>query len=338
MNSTIPFIHRHAAHCESGVLSNLLQHKGLSLSEAMIFGIGGGLSFAYLPFLRMGNLPVVSYRSFPGTLIRTIPRVTGARFYRRRYGYDRQQDAMRELDATLASGQVAALQTSVYFTTYFPPEMRFQFNAHNIVIYGKEDGTYLVSDPVFDTPQRIAQDDLRKARFARGLGAPRGLMHYPVSVPASVDLPAMIRRAVKSTLFIMFAPFPLVGLKGMNLLAHTIEQLPEKHDATYSRHFLGNVVRMQEEIGTGGGGFRFVYAAFLAEAAGILGNSRIKEASQMMTAAGDLWRTFAYQCAQGVKRKREGIDFAGCARALRVCAAKEEGIYRLLKEAVQPGD
>ena len=38
-------------------------------------------------------------------------------------------------------------------------------------------------------------------------------------------------------------------------------------------HNLGQVIRMLEEIGTGGAGFRFIYAAFLQESAGILGIS-----------------------------------------------------------------
>ena len=34
--------------------------------------------------------------------------------------------------------------------------------------------------------------------------------------------------------------------------------------------YLAQMIRMQEEIGTGGGGFRFIYGAFLEEAAEVL--------------------------------------------------------------------
>ncbi len=44
------FEHHQTAHCENGVASNLLLNKGLKLSEPMIFGIGSGLFFVYLPF------------------------------------------------------------------------------------------------------------------------------------------------------------------------------------------------------------------------------------------------------------------------------------------------
>ena len=45
------FQHQHAAHCESGVISNLLRHHGVPMSESLAFGLSAGLAFAYLPFV-----------------------------------------------------------------------------------------------------------------------------------------------------------------------------------------------------------------------------------------------------------------------------------------------
>ena len=45
----IDFAHRQSAHCESGVTSNLLLHRGLEISEALAFGLGSGLFFGYVP-------------------------------------------------------------------------------------------------------------------------------------------------------------------------------------------------------------------------------------------------------------------------------------------------
>ena len=63
------------------------------------------------------------------------------------------------------------------------------------------------------------------------------------------------------------------------------------------------MVRMQEEIGTGGGGFRFIYAAFLQESAVILENEKLKELSQEMTIIGDLWRDFAVNASRVYKNR-----------------------------------
>ena len=90
---------------------------------------------------------------------------------------------MAELDDYIAAGRVVGLQTSAYFTPYFPPEMRFQFNSHNIIVIGRNGDQYIVSDPVFDHLVRIGAEDLKKARFALGLSAPKGLVHFPNAIP-----------------------------------------------------------------------------------------------------------------------------------------------------------
>ena len=330
MEPTRHFEHQHFAHCETGVMSALLKSNGLKLSEPMVFGLSGSICFAYLPFLKMGNMPVVSYRMFPGHIVKHFPKRLGVEYFRKTY---RDQNlAMSELDDLVARGQLAGLQTSAYFTTYFPPEMRFQFNAHNIIIVGKEGDEYLVSDPVFDHIERIKTADLKKARFARGLGAPKGLIHYPVKSPASVDLKKLIRQSIKKTVHMMLhAPVPWIGIRGINHLVRRITKLNRQSNAKYTRHFLGNIVRMQEEIGTGGGGFRFMYAAFLQEAYNHWDLPVLQEASERMTAVGDRWREFALKCAGVVKNKTSRVELPEIAQFLKSCGDSEKQVYRMLK-------
>ena len=330
MSNVIDYSHGHFAHCESGVISSLLGHHGLSLSEPMVFGLGNALSFAFLPFMRFGNMPLISYRMFPGYIIKRLPKWLGISYFRRRY---RSPDkAMAGLDEYLAQGQVVGIQTSAYFTTYFPPDMRFQFNAHNSIVFGKQGDEYLISDPVFDTPQRIHAEDLKKARFAKGLGAPKGLVHFPLDVPAQVELEPVIRASIRKTVNMMLHAPPFIGLKGIHRLARHVVKLPRKRDKVYTRHFLGHMVRMQEEIGTGGGGFRFIYAAFLHEVYQMLGNPLLLEASQKMTLSGDTWREFALACARAVKsRNGDGTDLPLIAGLLQRCAEAEKDVFLLLK-------
>src|SRR5947207_10877387 len=49
------FVHRRAAHCATGSLRDLIEHHGLSytgepISEAFVFGLAGGLGFAFGEF------------------------------------------------------------------------------------------------------------------------------------------------------------------------------------------------------------------------------------------------------------------------------------------------
>jgi len=335
MADTRPMEHRQYAHCESGVVTALLRNKGLDLSEPMVFGITGGLTFAYLPFIKITNLPIIAYRMFPGSIIRGAVKNLAVDFKTKRYRDKRE--ALAELTRLVDGGTAVGLQTSVYWLPYFPPEMRFQFNAHNLIVYGREGEEFLVSDPVFEHTVRIKTDDLQNARFAKGTLAPKGFIYYPIRVIPSVDFRAVIRKSIKRTVHMMlYAPMPFIGIKGIRCLARRIERLDPRKDAKAVRLFLGHIVRMQEEIGTGGGGFRFMYAAFLQEAGQLLDSPPLGEASRMMTEAGDMWRLFALACARVCKSKTADFNLGEIAELLRKCAAQEKLVYLLLKNSPLP--
>lgn len=330
----IEFTHRHAGHCESGVMASLLSHAGLEVSEPMVLGLSAGLTFAHFPFIKIGGLPLTSYRMPPGAIARGLARRVGFKLRRRRFRSP--HDAIAALDAMLAAGQPVGIQASVFWLPYFPPQMRFHFNAHNLIVYGREGDEYLVSDPVFEHPQRCPVDALTKARFIRGPLAPRGLMYYPQRVPTQLDLARGLKPAIRRTANMMLrTPVPFVGVRAIRRLSHRIGEWPNaRTDTRLARLQVGQIIRMQEEIGTGGGGFRFMYAAFLQQAGEQTGNDRLLEASAAMTEAGDAWRRFALAGARIVRDKaREGDAYRALAAELSRCAEHEEGVYRQLLRA-----
>jgi len=88
---------------------------------------------------------------------------------------------------------------------------------------------------------------------------------------------------------------------------------------------------MQEEIGTGGAGFRFIYASFLQESGRLLGAKSLQDCSVMMTAVGDQWREFALMIAKSIRRKkRQEIDFLALRKKLESIAVAEAQVYRKL--------
>ena len=321
--AAIDFPHRHAAHCESGVVANLLTHHGLPLSEPMAFGLSGAMAFAYLPFVRIQEMPMIAYRLPPKAIIRGVARALGVRFTVEKFRTPAAGQA--RLDALLAAGHALGAQASVYWLDYCPEDMRFHFNAHNLVIYGREGDEYLISDPVVEHPVRCHREALSRARFARGLLAPHGLLYYPRAVAVrSIDA-RLIDRALRRTVRIMRAPLPLVGVRGMRALARKIARLdPADRDA---QRLVGHVVRMQEEIGTGGAGFRFLYAAFLQEAAELSARPVLGEFAERLLGVGDDWRVFALRAARMVKG-REPYDLPALATLLQHQADAEDAFFR----------
>jgi hypothetical protein len=322
------FQHRQSAHCESGVMASLLSHAGLPMSEPMAFGLASGLAFAYLPIVKLSGMPLIAYRMPPKHLIKTLSKRLGARLNSRTFGNPEQ--GRRELDALLDQGRLAGLQSSVFWLPYFPSEMRFHFNAHNLLAYGRDGDEYLISDPVFEEPVRCASADLQKARFAKGALAAKGLMYWLDDVPLEQDWEKLIRQAVLGTTRILDGmPLPWIGIRGIQHLARQVEQL-DPAQTKYNRLYLTHIVRMQEEIGTGGAGFRFMYASFLQEAGEKIGAAELGEASARLTAIGDDWRQFASACVRASRSKGEAPDFRPIAEMLRGIAGQERALMKEL--------
>ena len=323
------FQHQHTAHCESGVMSTLLKSHGVDLNEAMVFGLASALTFVYLPLIKVGGMPLISYRMPPKSIIKNVSKMLKVRLKLEKFSAP--DKGKKALDEALSKQKLVGLQTSVFWLPYFPPEMRFHFNAHNLIVYGKEQNDYLISDPVFEMVQRCATEDLQRARFAKGALAAKGLMYYFENQPdlTQIDLPSLIRKAIRKNAKQMLAPLFFVGVKGIRTVAKQIEKLVNHPEEKYKRLYLGHIVRMQEEIGTGGAGFRYLYAYFLEQAADICLEPKFKQASEQMTEIGDMWRQFAGLCVKQCK-KPSAQGFLETADFLRMIADREEALWKSL--------
>jgi hypothetical protein len=330
----INFPHRQSAHCESGVTSNLLHFHNIQCSEALAFGIGEGLFFGYLPFIKLNKLPLTTYRCAVGNIFKKVNSRLGVSVRHRKFRSPAK--AMDALDRKLDEGIPVGCQTGAYWLPYFPPAFRFHFNMHNLVVIGRQGGEYLISDPVFEEVVRCRPQDLLRARFAKGTLAPKGAMYYLDHVPANPDLHTAARQGIIAACRTMLkTPVFFLGVRGIEFLAGRLTRWPRKMGRDKAILCLGQLIRMQEEIGTGGGGFRFMYAAFLQEAAALLKHRRLQDCSERLTLVGDNWRKFAVSGARICKgRDRENDTFIHLAEILRECAAAERLIYTDLLDSL----
>ncbi|MDR3251771.1 MAG: BtrH N-terminal domain-containing protein [Tannerella sp.] len=303
----IDFKHAQAAHCESGVTSNMLRFYGIDISEPMTLGIGAGLFFSYMPFIRMHGMPVMSFRPLPGHIFARVTgrlkiSISGRRFLN-------EDKSMKALDELLEQGIPVGNLVGVFYLSYFPKEYRFHFNAHNICVIGKEDGVYTVSDPCSTTLNRLTCDELKRVRFAKGTYPPYGKMYWVKEIDtATPDLkPAIISGIKLNCKRMLDIPVPYFGVRGIRTMALKMRNWETNLGAKKAALQLAQLIRMLEEIGTGGAGFRFMYAAFLQEASTVLGRTELDEFSTQMTEIGDLWRNFAYQAAHKFKNRGENI-------------------------------
>lgn len=333
--------HQPTAHCENGTISSLLRFYDIHLSEPMIFGLASGLYFSHVPFIKMNGMPITSFRTFPGVLFKRITKSLGIKTETRRF--INKVKAMRLLDELLLTKhQPVGCVVGMYYLPYIPIPYRFHFNGHNICIIGKDEtaNTYSVLDTNVTQKEIISYNDLLKVRFAKGGTYPiLGQMYWIKSVPDTLpDLKPLILKAIlkvcnKMTQFYRIVPW--TGARGIHYLAKSIRTWDVVIGEREARLNLSQVIRMLEEIGTGGAGFRFMYAAFLQEAAELTGISELNSFSKRMTAIGDLWRKFAYQGARIIKkRKDEDYSYNGLGDILDQIASLEHLFFIELKSLI----
>lgn len=330
----IDFEHRQSAHCESGVTSNLLRESsGGKITEPLAFGIGAGLFFVYVPLIKINNGPAIAFRTLPGLIFKRTCRSLGIPVIRKKFSSREKAEAF--LQQCLTGGKPVGCQVGVYYLSYFPKEYRFHFNAHNLIVYGKEEDNYLISDPIMEHPTTLTSYELERVRFAKGALAPRGQIYYPQYSGEITD--DRIRTAIKSGIKrnvnnMLRIPGSFAGVKGITHTANRIRHWKEKLGLEKAKLYLAQLVRMQEEIGTGGGGFRYIYAAFLQEAHAYLPQDELLEISRLFTQSGDMWRTAAVHAA-GIYKGRLGSqeDFDIMGNYLLEIAELEKKAFTSLK-------
>jgi hypothetical protein len=228
----------------------------------------------------------------------------------------------------------------MYYLPYMPPEYRFPFNAHNICVIGREENEYLVSDPVVSEKVRISANDLLLARFAHDGYPVLGLLYHIRSLPDSQpDMNLLVRRAILKNCYRMLREpgvVPFVGVNAFKYLGKRIPHFPHKYGERKAAQHLAQLIRIIEEIGTGGAGLRFIYSAFLQEAASITGIDRLNSFSQRLTEIGDDWRLFASEAGRICKnRSSEGLDYKSIGKHLISIGEQEKSFFIDLEKTLR---
>ncbi len=337
----LPLEHQATAHCENGAISTLLRYYGISLSEPMIFGLASGLFFVHMPFVKMNGMAVTAFRTFPGVLFKRITKSLGIKTTTRRYL--NKEHAMRDLDRLILERQTpVGCVVGMYDLPYMPLEYRSRFNGHNICVIGKDrlSGDYIVLDSNATQKVTISREDLMTVRFAKGGTYPlMGQMYWIKSVPEQLPpLRPLILKSIRKTCWYMVSQptfITFAGANGIAYLSRRIRTWEKTMGLRRAKQNLAQVIRMLEEIGTGGAGFRFIYGAFLQEAAGVTGIDALNDYSRRMTEIGDLWREFAYKASRIIKRRAgENFTYDDLADLLQHISELEHKFFTDLKRDV----
>lgn len=296
-------------HSESAALRNVLAHVGINnphtgepFSEAMLFGIAGGIGLAYFVFEFNHTITF-----FIGTRL-TTPKQDFVRDAAERLGVQVEvkqtagsKGAAKHLQEALSAGQPAIVfvdRANLPYQGY--PADRIGHYMHNVVVYGLDEAedVALIGD-LAAAPMTATATELSAARARQTTQKNRLLTVSPDSVID--DLPAAIRAGIASCTEAMLHPeISNFGLKALVKWAGMISNRKDKkgwpqllndpgklYDALKSVYF--NI----EVYDTPGGGYRGLYADFLQEAAAVLNQPDLNDVAAQYLDLASQWTTLA---------------------------------------------
>ncbi|MDH3347445.1 MAG: BtrH N-terminal domain-containing protein [Desulfobulbaceae bacterium] len=331
------FHHKQAIHCESGVTANLLTHHGIPLSEPMAFGLGKGLSFGYYPpniyfnkFHLLKKQPLITYRTRSGRILKNAAKCSGASVIRKKYY--KPHSFLHALDILLSREEPVAVLAGLSWLPYIPKNKRFNYNEHHLVVYGLENNNYQISDPMMENTTTCSSEDLIRAVFNNDTRNNTATLSYLRFQDHNKSVLKEAREAIRTTArWLTKNPFPLCGINGIHLLSNRLTKWDTKYSLEQTTNNLKQIIIMQERIGTGGGGFRFLYSAFLQECAMMLGDEALHQSSQELIKAGERWQDFAESaasiCSHGPKGSR---CYNIMSDIIRECGEREENVFKTL--------
>lgn len=283
--------HRTGNHCGSTAIRDILEFHGLPMTEAMCFGLGGGLGVTYskTPFEGLPYIVHVRSMGFEPRVFENL----GIDFSWQ--DFEEEQHAKVALRERLQQGKPALLLTNIRHLPYYGTDT--DFPGHAIVAWQYDESTQsvYVTDTERESLIQVPETNITAARFSK---LPPfihlGNMFSPTSLMLGRSLPEAIQLAIQENTERLLND-PDDGLSALELWEREMDDWCEHTSCQWVLRFAYQII---EKRGTGGGGFRTMYGDFLTESQKHLPQiSEWKLANLMRETAAD-WTTFAMTLKQ----------------------------------------
>jgi hypothetical protein len=323
----IPITHSPGRHCASTALSDVMRFHGAPLSEAMCFGLGEGLGLYYVGLPGMNPSRLLAVRSLPFE----------EKFFTRlglNFVWDQHPEpaaAEAALFSALDAGRPALVQTDIYYLPYY--QSKTHFAGHLIAVWGydKEKGVVYVTDTERPNVLEVPIDALRRARYCKlPPFVMEGNLFAPENLAVPADLGARAWEAVQAnSRAILNEELFYSGMPALRAWRDELAAWPALHDWKWTARFAYQTILKR---GTGGGGFRLMYADFLREVEPLVPRVRELGLAADMQVLGEAWDRLALALRD--LSDQETPDVTRVAPALAEVADREESYHRKVVSAV----
>jgi hypothetical protein len=292
--------HRVAGHCGSGAFRDLLAWArlgyGAEPSEALVFGLAGGLAFGYLRAAAL--TPPVYLIGRDGVMEESFCRRLGVALDLRRT--DDPPAAAGWVHDELDAGHPVMVWADIGELPYLRVKLRNTH--HDLVVVGYDDdlGEVYVADNDRAELQTVPADAFARARSSPAFPGPTRnatfVLRFPERLPplhdAARDACAAAARNLRSGgdgIVDMTAD----GVEGVQRFVDDVGSWPDLFDREELAAALWAVGILVEKAGTGGGLFRRLQADFLAEVHAATGDQAFAAAATAYDAAARAWSAAA---------------------------------------------
>jgi hypothetical protein len=281
------FKHIMGRHCESTTLRDLLEHAGVALSEAMVFGLDATLGFAC--FDKTDGSATFNFMDVPvffggksGTITAESMacKILGCNITMQEF--KNADDAWASSRGFLLKGTPLGIQVDMYHLPYFKEPFHFGGHVISLVGFDDEKNVALVHERDLDGVEEVPVNALKQARGSKVGDKYMHPNHRQFSIARRADgkKPPFARAAKlalqKVATNMIASSMNFQGISGLKLLAR---HLPSWKDMLKGEIVLAGTTKpvpaaqatlemlhgFIEEYGTGGGLFRKLYAKFLGE-------------------------------------------------------------------------
>ncbi|MDK2981274.1 MAG: hypothetical protein PWQ55_1621 [Chloroflexota bacterium] len=332
------FLHTH--HCVTGSMLHAIHFHGCDVSEEMLLGLGSGVGFIYwhpkgeLPFL--GGRANTARKDPQDCLEVLAAQRCGVQALRHVTASSRK--AEQALLESLQQDEPLVIQVDMGLLPYFPFFEQYHFGYHVVTAagYDAHSGEVTLADrDAQPYAVQLAQLSLARGSQFKPFPPSNAWMEYHFSgfhQPTPQDLKSALRTSAADMLQ---PPIRSLGVAGIRTAGRRVLAWPEVMDDNAIAAACANTaLYIRADAGTGGGLFRWMYAAFLRECAQRLSLPALLGAAEDMHAAGDLWERLAAQIepihnAADLREQAEPL-----ARLFEQVAAAETSAWQAITAAI----
>jgi len=289
--------HVSGVHCSSTAIADLVRFHGFDWSEDFCFGIGGGLGITYL------KTPKAS----PTRLLHTRSLGYEKRFFNA-IGIDdfswlsakTAEESEQQLITALDENRPALLLTDIYYLHYFNSSSHFP--GHGVMAWGynKDEQFFHVTDTERENLETVSFEKMKKARVSQMIPfICNGDFYAPQQLNKPIDLKSLCQQAIKeNALRLLHSTDSTTGFSALQTLINDFSEWEHSQDWQWNCRFAYQTI---EKRGTGGSGFRKMYARFLSEASQYLGSIKTLNLEEKMQKSAQSW----YELSNAFKQTSE---------------------------------